>query len=512
MKLTALTENIPILLKTGVDSPVIHYISTDSRNIRPGTLFFAIDGEHVDGHRFIASAVDSGAVAVIHSQNISKHIPGITYIQVEDTRAALSAISACFFGHPSRQMFIIGVTGTDGKSTTVSLIRQLLEFCKLPAGSLSTVEFCLTPYRDHKNPGIKPNTLRQSTPDPPQIHMLLQTMLENGVRYAVVESTSHGLSPRTKRLADVDFNVALFTNLGTEHLEFHGNMENYRNDKAELFRAIAKSPHRDSFAVVNLEDPQAEFFINASGNKPVITYGLNPSSGSLCHISELSTSPTECRFNLHSPGEIIPCSIPLPGSYNVANTLAALCVVNHITGRSFRELAPALPGLRGVKGRMTPITGDMDFHVIVDYAHSPGSFSQVLPFLRTLAEGRLILVFGSAGERDRTKRPQQGALAEKYADIVILCNEDPRGEDPMAILNDIAKGISSMHPDKQLFKVCERRKAIARAFHMARAGDLVATLGKGHESNIIHSDGPRPWDEEKVCREELCRMGFKVPD
>jgi len=501
-RLSRLIATLPEAAVSGSSDPEISSIAYDSRDVETGALFFALEGVHVDGHRFIDAALDAGAAAVAHSADLESRRPGIAYVQVPNTRRALSPVSAAFWGHPSRDMRVIGITGTDGKSTTVSLTRQLLGYAGASAGSVSTVDFTIGGRTGS-------NHLRQSTPEAPQIHGLLRAMRDAGQTHAVVEATSHGLSPRNSRLADVDFDVAVFTNVTSEHLEFHGDLETYRADKARLFRMIADSKNRDAFGVVNGDDPHAELFVEAAGEKPVFIYSLQYRDADL-FATNLRTGPTGSAFELHTPFGSREASIALPGLYNVENTLAALCAVAELQDEDPLELADGLPQLRGVKGRMEALEGDMSFHVMVDYAHSPGSFRRILPFLKGLAEGRLILVFGSAGERDREKRPEQGAIAAEFADVVYLTDEDPRGEDPMDILEDIAAGAPGLERGERLFLIPDRRSAFREAFRCARAGDLVVLLGKGHEGSIIYADGPRPWDEAEAARDMLRSLGYEA--
>ena len=500
--LSKLITRLTPLEKHGENNPEISSVVFDSREVEEGSLFFALPGVHVDGHRYIEKAIDSGACGIVHSAPLESYRPGIDYIRVSDTRAALSPVSAAFWGNPSREMTVIGITGTDGKSTTVSLIRQLLEFTGVSAGSISTVDFNIGERSGS-------NFLRQSTPEAPQVHGLLRAMKNAGQTHGVIEATSHGLSPRNSRLADVDFDVAVFTNVTSEHLEFHGSLERYREDKSRLFRMIADSENQDAFGVVNEDDPYGDLFIEAAGEKPVFTYSLKNPDADL-YASNLHPGPGGTSFTLVTPMGKRETRINLPGIYNVENVLAALCTVAELQDEDAGELAEYLPELKGVKGRMEPIRGDMSFNVIVDYAHSPGSFQKVLPFLKSLAEGQLIVVFGSAGERDLEKRPRQGALAADIADKVFLTDEDPRGENSMDILEDIAAGASKMTRGENLFLIPNRRQAIREAFKTARAGDLVALLGKGHESSIIYADGPMEWDEAEVCREALNELGYEA--
>ena len=473
----------------------ISSIDYDSRNVQKNGVFFALKGTHVDGHNYIEQALDAGALAIVHSDPIASHRPGVSYIKVPDTRIALSSASAAFWNHPSKAMSVIGVTGTDGKSTTVALIRQLLEIAGESAGSISTVNFSIAGKTDS-------NRFRLSTPEAPQLHQMLRAMLDASQDYAVVEATSHGLSSRTSRLADVHFDAAVFTNISSEHLDFHGDMESYRDDKARLFQMIAESKNPDAFGVVNADDPFGDFFIDATGEKAFFTYSLHEPEADL-YATNLLPDPAGTDFTLVTPVGKASSRINLPGIYNVENVLAALCTAAEFVGEEPLELASEIQNLSGIKGRMEHISAAGNFDVIVDYAHSPGSFSKVLPFVKSLTQSRLIIVFGSAGERDREKRPMQGQIAAEYADIVLLTDEDPRGENSMDILRDIAAGASSLEEGEDLFLIPERREAIHQAFKMAADGDIVLLLGKGHEQSIIYADGPKEWDEAQVCRDLL---------
>ena len=510
LTLDSLVPSLGIIERLGSENPVIRSIAYDSREVEPGGIFFALEGTHTSGHRFIAAAVERGAAAVVHSRPVESRRPGIVYLRVENTRAALSPLSAAFWGRPSEKLRVIGVTGTDGKSTTVGLIHQLLELTGCAAGSVSTLGFNI-------GEGPEVNPRRQSTPEAPEIHALLRDMLDAGRDYAVIEATSHALSPRNSRLADVDFNAAVFTNVTSEHLDFHGDLDTYRADKARLFEAAAASADPDAFGVVNADDPYAGLFIAAAGEKPVFTYGLKRGDVDL-HASGCSPEPSGTAFTLITPSGSRNVFINLPGLYNVENTLAALCTVAEIRNENPLNFAELCPELRGIRGRMEPVPGSMPFHVMVDYAHSPGSFAKILPFLKGLAgstdsAGRLITVFGSAGERDMDKRGEQGRIASLHADIIVLTEEDPRGENPGGILEDIAKGAEAsggMRRGENLFLIPDRRDAVRRAFTIARPGDMVALLGKGHEGSIIRADGPVPWDEAEECRRALREMGYEA--
>jgi len=497
-----LLRELSLLSIRGDTKQAISSIAFNSNHVSTGALFFALIGIHVDGHQYIDSAIDSGALAIMHSKSLAAYRPGITYIKVRNTRKALSQVSATFYKHPSRELTVIGVTGTDGKSTTVSLIRQLLEHTGISTGSISTTSFEIGGEE-------KINELRQSTPEAPYIHAMLREMVDKKQNHAVIEATSHGLSPINCRLADLEFDVGVFTNLSSEHLEFHGRIENYLRDKTRLFQMMSKSENPMAFGVVNSDDTASEHFIQAASKRKILRYGVQNQNADI-FATRLIAGPGGTEFLLHTPEHTTKSRIEIPGLYNVENTLAALCVAAELQSMNVHELAPKLPELKGIKGRMEIIRGNMDFHVLVDYAHTPGSFERILPFLRSLCNERLILVFGSGGERDLGKRPRQGALAAKYANIVFLCDEDPRDEKPERILEDIAKGAATMEMGEDLFLIPDRRQAIFQALKCARKGDLVAMLGKGHETSIIYAKHLLPWDEAKVCREALQDLGFET--
>lgn len=474
----------------------------DSRNVGKDSLFFALEGVHTDGHEYITQAISKGAGTIVHSRELEFYTEGISYVRVKNCRQAMSPLSAAFYDYPSSRMKVIGVTGTDGKSTTVSFIHQLLEMEGKKAGFLSTVNY-------KSGDQIVPNPYRQSTPEATLIHKILREMADNGKEYAVLEATSHGLSEKNSRLADVEFDGAVLTNVTHEHLEFHGSIEQYRLDKANLFKMIADSPNEEAIGVINDDTQWSEIYMDAIGEKPVFLYSLKNEETDLW-ASDYETDNQTISFTLNVPNGNKKVKLNMPGLFNVENAMASLLTVSELLEEDALDLAEDLDKLIGVKGRMSPVDGDMPFHVMVDYAHTPGSFEKLLPMIKNDTKGRLIVLFGSAGERDIEKRSEQGEIAEENADIVILCNEDPRGEDPMDIIKEISEGITSKTIDKDLFLIPDRREAMKQALAMAEEGDMVITLGKGHESSIIHDDGPHPWDETAVLKELLGEMGYKL--
>ena len=495
-------KDIEIMEYKGEMDLSISSLEYDSRSVKKGALFFALEGVHTDGHKFIDQAVHQGASGVVYSGDLEIFAEGVSYIKVKNTRRALSPASAAFYDYPSKKLKVIGVTGTDGKSTTVSFIHQLLEMEGMKTGFLSTVSY-------QTGNTAKANPYRQSTPEAPHIHKILSEMVQNGLEYAVLEATSHGLSDRNSRLADVEFDVAVLTNVTHEHLEFHGSVEQYRLDKANLFKMIASSPSDETFGVVNDDDQWSEIYMDAIGEKPVYLYSLKNKDADLW-CSDYKSDEKGIALTFHLPNGKKQSRLNMPGLFNVENVMAALLVVSEILEEDALELLDNVPKLVGVEGRMSPITGSMPFSVLVDYAHTPGSFEKILPLVRSDVQGKLIVLFGSAGERDVEKRSEQGEIAEDYADIIILCDEDPRGDDPMDILNDIAEGITSKEPGEKLFLIPDRRKAMKKAIELASEGDMILTLGKGHESSIIYDDGPRPWKEADVLKSLLKESGYTV--
>jgi UDP-N-acetylmuramoyl-L-alanyl-D-glutamate--2,6-diaminopimelate ligase len=494
--LSKLLQDIQFKKRRAVKDPLIEGLAYDSREVGSNNLFFAIKGEHTDGHRYVAEAERRGAVAVIHQDELSVYRPAGVYIEVENTREALSKVAASYFGYPSRKLGVIGVTGTDGKSTTVWLIQQLLEKIGKRSGFISTVYIKLAGE-------VQKNPLRQSTPESLEIQAMLRSIREGGNEYAIVEATSHGLSEKTRRLQDVLFDVGVLTNVSHEHLEFHGSVEQYRNDKANLFRALGRGDEAfpkvfgRAFGVVNRDDPHWRLFHGAT-SVPVYTFSMRDSQADLI-AEDFEADGLGSRFTLRMGTQVCPGRLNLPGSYNVENLMAAVLTVSKLTSTTLEELGAHLPSLRGIIGRMDPIDLGQDYRVIVDYAHTPQSFERLLSMLRPQTGGRIISVFGSAGERDIDKRAIQGEIADRYSDVVILTDEDPRDEDPLKILQEIAVGCRQKKDGKDLLIVPDRTQAIRKAFEIALTGDTVLLLGKGHEESIIYADGPRYWNEKEIA-------------
>ena len=500
--LREIVAGVPVLETHGDMGRRVHGIAYDSRDVEPGFLFVAMDGLHADGHRFIDDAIARGAAAVAYMRPLEKTVESVTYVRVENSRTALSPIAAEFFDHPSSSLRVVGVTGTDGKSSTVWFINQLLSLLGKRAGFLSTVSF-------QTDEEIVKNPFRQSTPEASEIHGMLRDMADRGKEFAVVEATSHGLSSKTNRLGDVGFDAAVLTNVTHEHLEFHGTFQQYRSDKANLFRSLGKgrSSKVPGFGVVNAADPSAEYFRSCCP-VPVYSYSAR-GDADLAAVGSQEDMSGSC-FRMRHDGREAAARIQIPGPFWVENALAACLTVSRLLDVDPLSLAPLATKLRGVTGRMESVDLGQPFGVIVDYAHTPGAFERLFPWVRKTTAGKITAVFGSGGERDREKRPMQGATAARYCDTVVITDEDPRGEDRVQILEHIASGCATKTRGRDLFLIPDRREAIRKAFELASPGDVVLLLGKGHEGSIIGPTGPVPWDERTEAEKTLRSLGYGV--
>ncbi|TWI77050.1 UDP-N-acetylmuramoyl-L-alanyl-D-glutamate--2,6-diaminopimelate ligase [Treponema putidum] len=491
---------------------IVPAVIDDETGIKKGAAFFALPGIHTDGKKFIDSAIKNGAVCVFYEGDLNNHsYDEICFIQVNDARKTMSKVSSVLYDEPSKALGVIGVTGTEGKSSTVSFIFQLLNLCGKKAGFFSTVEYSI-------DGNVIPNPEHQTTPESNIVQLRLAQMRDSGCSYAVVEASSHGLSPRTARLEDVAFDAAVFMNVTQEHLEFHGTVEQYRYDKANLFRALDKNLGKGFpiFGIVNYEDPSAPYFMEAT-KKHVYPFSTELKDlkkieeyGGLFakDIKEYSTGIkfTLCDFSVKKE---YGCELKLAGIFNVKNILASVLVVQRITGLDIELIIEKLPLVKPVKGRMMLIDEGQDFEVLIDYAHTPSSFMTIFPSIKERIKksgGRVISLFGSGGERDVKKRPEQGRIAALYSDIVILADEDPRGEDSVELLEMIAAGCPEKKRGEELFIIPDRPSAIKKAFSLAGKNDAVLLLGKGHENSIIFKDRTMPYDEETTARELLKAM------
>ena len=496
-----------------VGSLDVRGIAFDSRSVDPGALFVAIPGDHVDGHAFVSDAVGMGAVAAIVETAVDGVV--VPQIVVDRSRAALASAAAWWYGDPTRELGIVGITGTDGKTTTAFLASAVLEAAGISTGQLTTAQTKVGQLRSA-------NSEHVTTPQAPQLQRALRAMVQAGNKAAVVETTSHGLA--LERVAGIAYDIAVFTNLTHEHLELHGTFEAYRDAKLSLFRRLGADLSRRErlarrwprAAIVNHDDSSASLFEAAglASGASLLTYGL--SVGAQVRASDVEEDTRQLKFEVRTPRWSGAVTLQLAGRFNVYNALAAIALGEalELPPRSIRA---GLAGVRGVPGRMERVDCGQPFAVIVDYAHSPASQQTVLDQMRPLAargDGSLILVFGSAGERDLQKRPMMGRVAGERCRLVVVTDEDPRGEDRDGILNEIAAGAegAGKRRGEDLLCIPDRAEAISVAFERARPGDVVILAGKGHEQSIIMSDGPRPWDERAEAIRALANLGYQRDD
>ncbi|WNY65674.1 UDP-N-acetylmuramoyl-L-alanyl-D-glutamate--2,6-diaminopimelate ligase [Borreliella andersonii] len=471
-------------------------VTYSSKLVLPRFVFFALPGIHFDGHDFIEIAIQKGSNVIVCSRDIDFYSPNVTYIQVDDfnIRKFMSNFSNIFYDEPSKKIKVIGVTGTDGKSSVCYYIYLLLKKRGVKAGFISTVFF------DDGSGILIKNPYRQSTPESTEIHSILSSMVKNEAQYAILESTSHGLDPETARLIDVNYFAAVFTNIGHEHLEFHGTIQNYLNVKLGLFRSVSDDT---GFGVVNLDDFYSSDFKNVV--KKSFTYSLKSSKADF-FVSFIDEKADSTEFEFYHKGVKYFANVNLLGSFNVENVMAALILVSQILNSDIKDIVDELICIKSLDGRMDSINLGQNFSVIIDYAHTPGSFSKLFPIFKKFTTNRLISVFGSAGERDIEKRFLQGQIADVYSDLIVLCDEDPRGENSMYIIKNIAKGIVNKVVNQDLFFIPDRKQAIEKAISLAKAGDLVVVLGKGHESSIIYKNREVFWNEQEVVKNAILSL------
>jgi UDP-N-acetylmuramoyl-L-alanyl-D-glutamate--2,6-diaminopimelate ligase len=460
-------------------------LAHDSRTVQPGDLFAAIRGFNQDGHAHAPEAVRRGATVLL----VDHPLPDLaaTQLVVPDTRVAFAAAADAFYGHPSHALRVCGVTGTNGKTTTTFLIDAILRAAGRRTGVIGTLG-----VRQDGAP-VEFHATTPTTPEASDLQRLLRKMLDAGVQDVTMEVTSHALALR--RVEHSRFVTAVFTNLTRDHLDLHGTLEAYRDAKARLFAMVVP----DGVCVINRDDPSADAMARES-RAPVWTYGVErPSGDARIRARGLSITPRGTRFEITWPGGSLPLVLPLPGRFNVSNALAAFAV-GLSRGVPPETMQRALESAPGVPGRFEPVDEGQPFVVVVDYAHTPDSLEQVLGLAAGITSGRRIVVFGCGGDRDRTKRPIMGRIGTSLADYAVFTSDNPRSEDPHAILREIEAGAGEA---RNYSTEADRRKAIERAIALARPGDVVVIAGKGHETYQIIGDRVIDFDDRAVAREVL---------
>jgi UDP-N-acetylmuramoyl-L-alanyl-D-glutamate--2,6-diaminopimelate ligase len=459
----------------------------DSRQCHPGALFFALRGAKEDGTKFVAQAVEKGAVAIVSDAALTAC--ALPFIQVPDARAAMAEMAAAFYGHPANGLRVMGVTGTNGKTTTALLVKHLLDEDQRRCGLIGTIKYCV---------GDREMDAPRTTPESVDLQDLLARMIGAGSKAVAMEVSSHALvQHRTRGIA---FDAAVFTNLTQDHLDFHKTMDRYFEAKALLFEGLTRQKKRGR-AIINADDRYGKFLVERMERMekpvPVITYGM----GVHAHFraTDVKFDATGSSFHLSAKGRDYLVRLPLIGSFNIYNALAALAAANAM-GMELRAAVAALARAPQVPGRLERVSGKRSFQVFVDYAHTDDALRNVLRTLRELKPRNLITVFGCGGDRDRAKRPLMAAAAEEFSDWSILTSDNPRSEDPLRILADMRGGLRG----KRYEEIPDRAAAIQKAVQLAGPGDIVLLAGKGHETYQEFAGGKRiPFDDGAVARRAI---------
>ncbi|MEQ1859353.1 MAG: UDP-N-acetylmuramoyl-L-alanyl-D-glutamate--2,6-diaminopimelate ligase [Chthoniobacteraceae bacterium] len=479
MRLEALLKAIQPLKVDGPLDRQISAITYDSRRIGPGSLFVALKGEKADGAEFIPRAVDAGAEAIVSEGDaISGRATGVW---VKDAREAMADLAAEFFGHPARELKVAGVTGTNGKTTTTFLLKHICERFLWRCGLIGTVQYQI---------GDRVLPASRTTPESLDVHDLLRQMIDEGCKAASMEVSSHALSQL--RVRGVEFDVAVFTNLTQDHLDYHKTMEAYFRAKASLFTDLAEQ-QKKAKAVINLDDGYGQRLMQLLGDSvPVVTYGVG--ARAQFRASNMRVDFNGTSYQLDANGKSYLVRLPLIGAFNVYNSLAAIAaawVLNINVRQSLLALAEAPP----VPGRLQPVIAQRNFKVFVDYAHTDDALLNVIKTCRDLRPARVIVVFGCGGNRDRGKRFRMGAVVDANADFAVVTSDNPRKEEPAAIIDDILPGM----PRKRYEVIIDRREAIRRAIDLAGDRDIVLIAGKGHETYQEFADHTIPFDDVAVA-------------
>jgi UDP-N-acetylmuramoyl-L-alanyl-D-glutamate--2,6-diaminopimelate ligase len=477
MRLDELLAGYPGARVLGDSTVEIADLAYDSRKVEPGTLFFCVIGEKVDGHEFGARAVEDGAAALVVERELTEL--AVPQVVVEGSRAAMAPLAARFWGDPTADLRMVGVTGTNGKTTTAFLVQEILKAANFPCGLLGTVKQIV---------GGVEKEVERTTPEAIELQATFRQMLEGGDEACVMEVSSHAM---TLRRADaIHFEVAIFTNLTQDHLDFHADMEDYFLAKRKLFEMGPET------AIVNVDDPYGR---RLASEFECVTFSAEGTEADYS-ARDVSFDAGGASFGV---GEI-DLRTALPGHFNVANALGAFAAAEAM-GVGSEIAAAGLARAGRVPGRFEPIDEGQGFTVLVDYAHTPDSLENVLRAARRLTEGRVISVFGAGGDRDRDKRPKMGRAGAELSDLTVITSDNPRSEDPEAIVAEVAAGAGGA---AELEVVVDRRAAIALALGRAAPGDIVVIAGKGHEQGQEFEDGRKiPFDDREVVREELWKLG-----
>jgi len=484
-----LLKSVEVHAADGPQNTVLTGITYDSRKVEPGFLFVAVQGFKHDGAEYIPQAVEKGAVAVVAQKAVTVP-PNVAWALVADSRQALALMSASFYGNPSTNMRMVGVTGTNGKTTTTNLIASVLDEAGRKTGLVGTI---------HNRIGARKLVVSHTTPESTDLQELLHEMATEQVSDCVMEVSSHALA--LHRVDGCEFDTAVFTNLTQDHLDFHPDMQSYLEAKQALFRKLAEpGAKRGKCAVVNADDAYAGSIIEAAAGVEVYTYGIKTSAD--VRAEDIDVSARGVSFTVTGKWGRCPLDLRITGLFNVYNTLAAFTACAAM-GIPVEVIKKALEGMPGVPGRFELVDAGQDFAVIVDYAHTPDGLENVLKTAREITTGKLITVFGCGGDRDRTKRPLMGRIAAGYSDYMLVTSDNPRTEAPLDIIRDIEKGLEPVAENNSYTVEPDRRRAIQLAVRMAQKGDVVVIAGKGHEDYQIIGTQKYPFDDRSEAAAAL---------
>ncbi len=489
MAMDTLLQALPRKTVRGQLPPTVTGLSYDSRTVAAGDLFVAIPGLKRDGRRFISEALGRGAAAVVTEGEDPLVNSNRGRVLVPSTREALARLADAFFEHPSGTLTVVGITGTNGKTTTSYLVEALLRARGMRTGVVGTIQYRV---------GDETVQAGQTTPEAVELQGLLARMVGAGVKGVAMEVSSHALA--LHRVDGIDFDVAVFTNLTQDHLDFHGTLEAYGRAKRRLFELLGGSPKPGRRAVINLDDPAGHSMVEGLELR-ILTYGLRPAAQ--VRPVEHASTLDGIRMAIETPAGRLTLASPLIGEHNLMNLLAA-CAVGVALGIEPSVIGSALATVPAVPGRFERVEAGQPFLVVVDYAHTPDALRRVLETARKLGRGRLGVVFGCGGDRDRGKRPLMGAIAARLADRVWVTSDNPRSEDPLAIIDEIVAGVSDVWPAlDRCAMIPDRRAAIGAALDWACPGDLLVIAGKGHETYQIIGREVLPFDDRVVVRQIL---------
>ena len=485
MQLKTLLSATAVRQVIGTLDRAVENIAYDSRRVQRNGMFVALRGEKSDGHEFIGQAIEKGASVIVAERE--EQNPRATCLVVENTRTALADFAATFYGYPERKLKLAAVTGTNGKTTTTFLIKHICENAGLRCGLIGTVRYEIG---ERVLPAIR------TTPESLDLQELLAQIVNAGCKAAAMEVSSHALAQ--DRTRGLEWNVAVFTNLTQDHLDFHGTMKNYFESKAKLFTGLgSQKKKRKPIAIVNIDDRYGEQLLEKIDKRiPVITYGMGMRSEFRASNYRVESSGTS--YQLDARGKSYLVRVPLIGRFNVTNSVAALAAANAL-GVNLREAVFSLGKSPQVPGRLELVPARRQFQVFVDYAHTPDALGNVLKTLRELEPHRLIAVFGCGGNRDRQKRPLMAEIVDRHADYAIITSDNPRKENPDTIITEVEKGFRSTHYEK----IVDRTAAINRAVELAQPRDIVLIAGKGHENYQEFADHTIPFDDIQVARRAI---------